>query len=194
MTAISHHKVVASLPDTLEPGSIYYVRTGAGFDIYTTNDKGIIDSYRLNADRKIENHTEAGGAAHDLASSESAGFMSPEQVLALNSQVQYFNADGAIPRGQIKAFFGEAIADAEGGFIIDWNIAGFSSAPLHVAAEAQSTDEVRAWATVDQGSVAVTGCTGVAISGLDMQMTVGGPKQTTKPAPSVKVTVMAWGL
>lgn len=194
MTAISHHKVVASLPDTLEPGSIYYVRTGSGFDIYTTNDKGIIDSYRLNADRKIENHTESGGAAHDLASSESAGFMSPEQVLALNSQVQYFNADGAIPRGQIKAFFGVAVTGATGEFSINWEAADFASAPLHVSAVAQSPAATKAWATVSGESITTTGCTGAAISGLDMQMTLGKAKPTTKPASGVRVTVLAWGL
>lgn len=48
MAVIKHHKYVASLPGTLEANSIYYVRAGAGFDIYVTNSSGTIVAYPLN--------------------------------------------------------------------------------------------------------------------------------------------------
>lgn len=50
MSEVLHHKVVAALPSPLEPDSIYYVRVGAGFDIYVTNSLGVIASYPLNAE------------------------------------------------------------------------------------------------------------------------------------------------
>ena len=41
--AIKHHKIVSSLPGTLEADSIYYVRVGSGFDIYvTSNSSGLV--------------------------------------------------------------------------------------------------------------------------------------------------------
>lgn len=42
------HKVVASLPETLEADSVYFVRVGTGFDIYVTNGAGQIVAYTLN--------------------------------------------------------------------------------------------------------------------------------------------------
>jgi hypothetical protein len=48
MPAIKSNKVVAGLPAVLEANSIYYVRVGAGFDIYVTNSSGMIVAYPLN--------------------------------------------------------------------------------------------------------------------------------------------------
>lgn len=42
------HKVVASLPAVLEPNSVYYVRVGLGFDLYVTNNLGLVVAYPLN--------------------------------------------------------------------------------------------------------------------------------------------------
>lgn len=48
MAAVLHHKLVSSLPGVLQANSVYYVRTGAGFDTYVTNDLGIVVAYPLN--------------------------------------------------------------------------------------------------------------------------------------------------
>ena len=48
MSAIRFHKVVGSLPGTLEANSVYFVRTGAGFSIHITNDLGKVEAYNLN--------------------------------------------------------------------------------------------------------------------------------------------------
>lgn len=40
MSILKLHKVIANLPSTLEPNSIYAVRTGAGFDLYITDTTG----------------------------------------------------------------------------------------------------------------------------------------------------------
>lgn len=48
MAIVQHHKFVASLPSTLEANSIYYVRAGAGFDLYVTNASGTLVAYPLN--------------------------------------------------------------------------------------------------------------------------------------------------
>ena len=48
MSAVRFHKVVGSLPGTLEANSVYFLRTGAGFSIHITNDLGKVEAYDLN--------------------------------------------------------------------------------------------------------------------------------------------------
>lgn len=48
MPLIKHHKYVAALPSVLEANSVYYVRTGAGYDQYVTNNAGQIVAYPAN--------------------------------------------------------------------------------------------------------------------------------------------------
>ncbi len=48
MDNVKHFKVVSSLPTELEKNSIYYVRVGEGFDIYLTNNLGVIAAKTLN--------------------------------------------------------------------------------------------------------------------------------------------------
>lgn len=48
MAALKTHKVVAAPPGTPEANSIYFVKNGAGVDIYVTNSTGTIVSYPLN--------------------------------------------------------------------------------------------------------------------------------------------------
>lgn len=45
---IRHNKVVSALPGVLEANSVYYVRVGAGFDLYVTNDIGTVYAYGIN--------------------------------------------------------------------------------------------------------------------------------------------------
>lgn len=40
--ALEFHKIVSSLPGTLEADSVYYVRVGDGFDLYAVNSAGTI--------------------------------------------------------------------------------------------------------------------------------------------------------
>jgi hypothetical protein len=49
MAALLAHKIVAALPETLAADSVYYVRVGAGFDLYVTNGAGQITAYPLNS-------------------------------------------------------------------------------------------------------------------------------------------------
>ncbi|WP_448681355.1 hypothetical protein [Pseudomonas nicosulfuronedens] len=48
MSRVLHHKVVATLPSTLEADSIYLVRVGSGYDQFVTNHSGQIVAYPLN--------------------------------------------------------------------------------------------------------------------------------------------------
>ena len=48
MAAVKFHKVVGSLPSTLEANSVYFLRTGAGFSMHITNDLGQVEAYNLN--------------------------------------------------------------------------------------------------------------------------------------------------
>lgn len=45
MAQVKHHKFVAALPVELEADAIYYVRAGAGFDLYVTNSSGTVVAY-----------------------------------------------------------------------------------------------------------------------------------------------------
>ena len=41
-------KVVSALPDPLQADAVYFVRAGAGFDLYVTNHAGVVVAYTLN--------------------------------------------------------------------------------------------------------------------------------------------------
>ena len=53
MSSIKFHKVVGSLPGTLEANSVYFVRVGLGFSIHLTNDIGQVTSYDLNTSSEV---------------------------------------------------------------------------------------------------------------------------------------------
>lgn len=62
-------KVVSTLPTTLEKNTVYYVRVANGFDIYVTNNSGLIVAYPANYAQA--NHTHSNlvpytGATQDL--------------------------------------------------------------------------------------------------------------------------------
>ena len=48
MSRVKHFKVVSSLPATLEPDSIYYVRLGTGFDLYATTSNSPVIARPIN--------------------------------------------------------------------------------------------------------------------------------------------------
>ena len=54
MAEIKHHKVVASLPSSLEANSVYYVRVGSGYDQYVTNSNGTVVAYESNSKLSLE--------------------------------------------------------------------------------------------------------------------------------------------
>ena len=49
MSAFRAHKLVAALPDPLEPNALYLLRAGAGFDLYASDQTGSV-AHKLNAD------------------------------------------------------------------------------------------------------------------------------------------------
>ena len=48
MSELRNEKYVNNLPGILVANTIYYVKNGAGFDIYITNNSGTIIAYPLN--------------------------------------------------------------------------------------------------------------------------------------------------
>ncbi len=48
MATFSAHKVVSALPASLSSSTLYFVRNGAGFDLYLTNESGIVIAYPIN--------------------------------------------------------------------------------------------------------------------------------------------------
>lgn len=52
MAVFRAEKVVSALPSTLEPDTIYFVRTGEGFDIYVSDATGAA-AHPLNADAAL---------------------------------------------------------------------------------------------------------------------------------------------
>lgn len=57
MAVYKPHKYVSVLPATLEADSVYFVRTGAGFDLYVTNSSGTVVAYPANYVRTINGAT-----------------------------------------------------------------------------------------------------------------------------------------
>lgn len=47
MATLKIHKVLSSLPGTLDPNSVYFVRVGSGIDVYVTDTTGLI-AYKHN--------------------------------------------------------------------------------------------------------------------------------------------------
>lgn len=54
MDKVQHRKEVSTLPSTLEPDTLYYVRVGAGFDLYLTDHTGS-HAYKINDNTEIVN-------------------------------------------------------------------------------------------------------------------------------------------
>lgn len=65
MDHVKHCKVVSSLPETLEKNSIYYVRVGEGFDLYVTNNLGVVTAKKLNYNLDTTNFTQNLSSADD---------------------------------------------------------------------------------------------------------------------------------
>lgn len=49
MALLRVSKVVSSLPGSLDANTVYFVRVGAGFDLYVTNDTGTVVAYQINS-------------------------------------------------------------------------------------------------------------------------------------------------
>lgn len=47
VSLVKFHKVVASLPENIDPNSIYFIRTGTGFDLYASDATGQV-AHKLN--------------------------------------------------------------------------------------------------------------------------------------------------
>jgi hypothetical protein len=72
MAVFNVEKVVSALPDPLSPNTLYYVRVGAGFDLYLSDSTGTI-AHKLNADRSLTKATlghSAGAIAADVSSAD----------------------------------------------------------------------------------------------------------------------------
>lgn len=68
MANLLAHKVVASLPGTLEPDAVYAVRVGDGFDLYISDSTGSV-AHRLNGTREWDGTQ----AAYDALGTYDAG-------------------------------------------------------------------------------------------------------------------------
>lgn len=83
MAQVKFHKFVAALPAELEADAIYYVRAGAGFDIYVTNSSGTVVAYPLNV----------GGAGQ--------GFFRTEPISATATGQTVFTVPGGYTPGAV---------------------------------------------------------------------------------------------
>ncbi|UQY33831.1 hypothetical protein K8U54_19265 [Pseudomonas fulva] len=80
MAELKLYKVVSALPQTLEADSIYLVRAGDGFDLYTTNHGGTIISYKANYQPKHANLTSLAGLT---GSANKMFYFTAESAMAL---------------------------------------------------------------------------------------------------------------
>ena len=63
MSTFRAEKVVAVLPATLEPDTLYFVRVGAGFDLYASDTTGAV-AHKINgsSERELALHVDYAGA------------------------------------------------------------------------------------------------------------------------------------
>ena len=76
MANFNPHKYVSTLPSVLEPNSVYFVRSGVGFDLYITNNVGSVIAYPLNVpkgDKGDKGDTGAKGDKGDKGDTGEAG-------------------------------------------------------------------------------------------------------------------------
>lgn len=99
MSVIQHHKVVSSLPDPLVANSIYYVRVGAGFSIYVTNDLGTVIAYSLNTSLP-----EIGGSDRQLLFNQSGTIGSSSVTVDNDGQLVINSSLATTPSSGVKLF------------------------------------------------------------------------------------------
>lgn len=100
MSAFRAQKVVNALPGALDASTVYFVRVGAGFDIYVTNESGMVVAYPLNAGGG--SGTLSGTATIDLP--DGRGRIEHSETVA---------AVGIVPGNTVVAFFAAGLDDDE---------------------------------------------------------------------------------
>jgi hypothetical protein len=94
MATFAVHKVVATLPGTLEPNTFYAVRVGAGFDLYLSDSTGSV------AHKHNDAVGSGGGGAtyaviqHRENSGVDGGWADPPSAQRTLNHVQYSNITG----------------------------------------------------------------------------------------------------
>jgi len=178
MALIKQHKFVAALPATLEADSIYFVRTGVGFDQYVTNSSGQIVAYPAN-DKWDSLKTPAiasGALALDLSSP--AGFR-----VALNQNVTALTFAG-VPSGRVVVFTITWVQDATGGRSVAFPAsvkADGGGAPVQPVAGANAVT-VQSFYTDDGGVTVWQASAGVASS--DVGFTILYPNGGSAATPA----------
>lgn len=84
MTKIKISKVVASLPSTLEPNTLYLVRVGSGFDVYSSDSTGTV-AHKLNSSGSSSDLAMIASLATTIAAGSTLG--SEQRLLAAQGQV-----------------------------------------------------------------------------------------------------------
>ena len=99
-------KVVSTLPTTLEKNTVYYVRVANGFDIYVTNNSGLIVAYPANYAQA--NHTHSNLVPYTGAT----------QDLNLNTKNLIINGEISLGYSNAKVSRGTPIASSSYGLIL----------------------------------------------------------------------------
>jgi hypothetical protein len=100
VSAFLASKVVNALPGVLVASTVYFVRIGAGFDIYVTNESGMVVAYPLNA----------GGGGGTLSGTATITLPNGRGVLEWTETVA---AVGIVPANTVVAFFAAGLDDDE---------------------------------------------------------------------------------
>lgn len=87
MSAFRAHKLVAALPDPLEPNALYLLRAGAGFDLYASDQTGSV-AHKLNA----------GEGSGGTGGTGGTGGFTPASQSAANAAYIYFDLGNRINR------------------------------------------------------------------------------------------------
>lgn len=153
MAELKVHKVVSALPQTLEADSIYLVRAGDGFDLYTTNHGGTIISYKANYQQKSANLAALAGL---LGSANKMFYFTAESAMALADLTVFgrlLNAAADAPAARSTLGLGTAATRnvGTGGFDLVENQALGTAARKNVTSSAVDTTADRVMRTGDGG-------------------------------------------
>jgi len=77
MSTFKAHKVVSSLPSPLEKDTVYYVRTGEGFDHYVTDNTGSIAHKVNGSGPRVETYSVTTNSSGEASITFSPAFTSP---------------------------------------------------------------------------------------------------------------------
>lgn len=137
-------KVVAALPSTLTPDTLYVVRVGEGFDLYATDTTGSI-AHRVNVGARIH----IGATAPDP--SQYALWITLEGNLFAHDGDFWFQVGSGVGSESDPLFVASAAAAITGADIAAWNTSRWAERRLIATQDMVNNTSMQDWFTTEGG-------------------------------------------